>query len=101
MYVRRHWQYNFSISDDGIDDLSGAEAESPTARPCLALLPIKLRVAVNTTRRFYYFLKFSRECPVILTTDVLFTASEMSRHFSGSSASPIRGFMSRIFVPAT
>lgn len=36
-----------------------------------------------------------------LNTDVLFTASEMSRHFSGSSASPIRGFMSRNFVPAT
>lgn len=101
MYVRRHWQYGFSISDDGVDDFSGAEAECPTTRSSLTLLPIKLRVAVNTTQKFYYFLKFSRECPVILTTDVLFTASEMSRHFSGSSASPIRGFMSRNFVPAT
>lgn len=101
MYVRRHWQHGFSIPDDGIDDLSGAEAESPAIRSSLTLLPIKLRVATNTTRRFYYFLKFSREYPMILTTDVLFTASEMSRHFSGSSASPIRGFMSRIFVPAT
>lgn len=48
VYVCRCWQYYFSISDDGVDDLSGTEAESPATRPFLALLPIKFGVAINT-----------------------------------------------------
>lgn len=61
----------------------------------------------KTTQTYVFYYpsqqqRFSvRKRPTILTTDILFTATEMSRHFSGSSASPILAFMSRIFVPAT
>lgn len=52
MYVRRHWQYSFSIPDNGIDNLGSAEAESPAARPSLAFLPIKFLVAVKQRKDF-------------------------------------------------
>lgn len=63
MYVRRHRQYNFSIPDDGVDNLSGAEAKSPAARTFLALLPIKLRVTVKQRKDFITSLN-SLENPV-------------------------------------
>jgi len=47
VYVCRDRQDHFSIPHDCVDDLGGAEAESPAARPFLALLPINFSLAVN------------------------------------------------------
>lgn len=63
MYVRWHRQYSLSIPDDGIDNLGSTEAESPAARPSLALFPIKLRVAVKQRKDFITSLNSPENVP--------------------------------------